>query len=144
MGSNLGDGPRNLDAAIAMLQTEVGEVLFTSAYLESEPWGFESDHPFTNAVTVVRTELSPLEVLDATQGIERKMGRRHKRQHRDEVYTDRIIDLDILFYDDLHLDTERLTLPHPLIEERDFVRLPLAECREAMARQQRKPTVTEA
>ena len=131
LGSNLGDGPHNLDAAVSLLQQQVGEVLYTSAYVESEPWGFSSEHGFTNAVTVVRTELEPMALLDVTQQIERQMGRTHK--HRPgEAYTDRIIDLDILLYDDLQLQTERLTIPHPLIEERDFVRLPLQECREAV------------
>jgi len=131
LGSNLGDGPRNLDAAIGLLQIEAGEILFTSAYVESEPWGFESEHGFTNAVTVLRTELEPLALLDLTQQIERRMGRTHK--HRPgESYTDRIIDLDILLYDDLKLDTPRLTIPHPLIDKRDFVRLPLLECQQAI------------
>jgi len=60
LGSNLGDGPKNLDKAVALLQKEAGEVLYTSAYIESEPWGFESEHRFTNAVTVINTELEPL------------------------------------------------------------------------------------
>lgn len=142
LGSNLGDGPRNLDAAIAMLQAEVGEVLYTSGYVVSEPWGFDSDHAFTNAVTVVRSELSPIALLDATQLIERKMGRTHKRK-RGESYRDRIIDLDLLLYDNLVMQTERLVLPHPLIQERDFVRLPLAECQQAIEKLQQNKTTTE-
>ena len=127
LGSNLGDGPRNLDAAIAHLQQQAGPVLYTSQYIQSEPWGFSSEHSFTNAVCVISTELEPIELLDVTQQIERQMGRTHK--HRPgESYTDRIIDLDLLEYDSLQLSTPRLTLPHPLIAKRDFVRLPLAEC----------------
>ena len=131
LGSNLGNGPHNLDAAVALLQEQVGEVLFTSAYIESEPWGFASTHGFTNAVTVVRTDLEPLALLDVTQHIERQMGRTRKH-HRGEPYSDRVIDLDILLYDYLHIETERLTIPHPLIEQRDFVRLPLEECKHAI------------
>lgn len=142
LGSNLGDGPRNLDAAVEMLQAEVGEVLYTSGYVESEPWGFNSEHQFTNAVTVVRSELSPMELLDATQLIERKMGRTHKHR-QGESYRDRIIDLDLLLYDNLVMQTERLVLPHPLIQERDFVRLPLAECQQAIERLQQNKTTTE-
>lgn len=127
LGSNLGDGPKNLDKAVALLQKEAGEVLYTSAYVESEPWGFESEHRFTNAVTVISTTLEPLPLLDLTQQIERRMGRTRKRR-RGEGYSDRVIDLDLLIYDDLQLETERLILPHPLIAERDFVRLPLEEC----------------
>ena len=127
LGSNLGDGPKNLDKAVALLQKEAGEVLYTSAYIESEPWGFESEHRFTNAVTVISTTLEPLPLLDLTQQIERRMGRTRKRR-RGEGYSDRVIDLDLLIYDDLQLETERLILPHPHIAERDFVRLPLEEC----------------
>ena len=138
LGSNLGDGPKNLDKAIALLQKEAGEVLYTSAYIESEPWGFESEHRFTNAVTVISTTLEPLPLLDLTQHIERRMGRTRKRR-RGEGYSDRVIDLDLLMYDDLHLETERLVLPHPHIADRDFVRLPLEEC-QAFMRNTNLPT----
>lgn len=131
LGSNLGDGPKNLDQAIDLLNAEAGEILYTSAYIQSEPWGFESQHTFTNAVTVLRTELEPMDLLDLTQQIERRMGRTHKHGPG-EAYTDRIIDLDLLQYDDLQMQTHRLTLPHPLIDKRDFVRLPLLECQRAM------------
>ena len=127
LGSNLGDGPKNLDKAVALLQKEAGVVLYTSAYIESEPWGIESEHRFTNAVTVISTTLEPLPLLDLTQQIERRMGRTRKRR-RGEGYSDRVIDLDLLMYDDLQLETERLVLPHPHIADRDFVRLPLEEC----------------
>ena len=127
LGSNLGDGSKNLDKAVALLQKEAGDVLYTSAYIESEPWGFESEHRFTNAVTVISTTLEPLPLLDLTQQIERRMGRTRKRR-RGEGYSDRVIDLDLLIYDDLQLETERLVLPHPHIADRDFVRLPLEEC----------------
>lgn len=127
LGSNLGDGPALLDEAVAHIGQQIGEVQCVSSYMQSEPWGFESEHRFTNAVCAVRTELEPLPLLDVTQQIERQMGRAHK--HRPgESYTDRKIDLDILLYDDLNYHDERLTLPHPLIAERDFVRIPLQEC----------------
>lgn len=138
LGSNLGDGPKNLDKAVALLQKEAGHVLYTSAYIESEPWGFESEHRFTNAVTVISTTLQPMELLDLTQQIERRMGRTRKRR-RGEGYSDRVIDLDLLVYDDLKLETERLVLPHPHIAERDFVRLPLEECQAFMC-QMRQPS----
>ena len=129
LGSNLGNGSSNLDRAVELLGESAGRVLYTSKYIESEPWGFESQHRFTNAVTVIETDLDPMALLDVTQQIERQMGRTHKRRHRSESYHDRVIDLDLLLCDDLQIANERLTLPHPLIEERDFVRLPLAECR---------------
>ncbi len=127
LGSNLGDGPALLDEAIVRIRQQIGEVLCVSSYMQSEPWGFESEHRFTNAVCAVRTELDPLPLLDETQQIERQMGRKHKHQPG-ESYTDREIDLDILLYDDLNYQDERLTLPHPHIVERDFVRIPLQEC----------------
>lgn len=131
LGSNLGDGKANLDRALQLIGQTIGRVTATSSYIESEPWGFESEHTFTNAVCAVETSLNPMELLDATQHIERLMGRTHK--HRaGENYSDRIIDIDILLYGDLHIDSERLTIPHPLIEKRDFVRLPLAECIEKL------------
>ena len=127
LGSNLGDGPALLDEAIVRIGQQIGEVLCVSSYMQSEPWGFESEHRFTNAACAVSTELDPLPLLDKTQQIERQMGRKHKHQPG-ESYTDREIDLDILLYDDLNYQDERLTLPHPHIVERDFVRIPLQEC----------------
>ncbi len=127
LGSNLGDGPALLDEAIDHIRQQIGDVICVSSYMQSEPWGFESLHRFTNAVCAVRTDLDPLPLLDVTQQIERQMGRTHK--HRPgEAYTDRIIDLDILLYDDLNYQDERLTIPHPLMSERDFVMIPLQEC----------------
>jgi 2-amino-4-hydroxy-6-hydroxymethyldihydropteridine diphosphokinase len=102
----------------------VGDVLALSDMYETEPWGFESDNTFLNAVIVMTTELSPMELLDATRLIEIEMGRIEKS---DGAYHDRIIDIDILLYDDLILQTPELTLPHPLMQDRRFVMEPLLE-----------------
>ena len=126
LGSNLGDGRKNLDEAVKLLAEEAGEVLAVSAYIESEPWGFESQHVFTNGAVAIATPLSAIELLDVTQAIERHMGRKNKHKPG-ESYSDRIIDIDILYFDSLVVNSERLTLPHPLIEERDFVKRPLEE-----------------
>lgn len=126
LGSNLGDGKANLDKSLEMLAERVGEIVAVSTYMESEPWGFKSTNRFTNGAVAVKTELSPIELLDATQAIEREMGRTHKHKPG-EPYTDRIIDIDILLYDDLQIKTERLIIPHPHIENRDFVKIPLSE-----------------
>lgn len=126
LGSNLGNGERNIQKAMEMISDRVGEILAVSSFYKSEPWGFESEHLFTNNVIKLRTSLSPTKVLDITQEIEKEMGRT-KKHKPGESYTDRIIDIDILTYDDLELRTERLTLPHPFIQERDFVRNPLEE-----------------
>lgn len=126
LGSNLGDGKANLDKSLEMLAERVGEIVAVSTYMESEPWGFKSTNRFTNGAVAVKTELSPIELLDATQAIEREMGRTHKHKPG-EPYTDRIIDIDILLYDDLQIKTDRLIIPHPHIENRDFVKIPLSE-----------------
>lgn len=126
LGSNLGDGPAQLREALRRLGT-LGQIVAVSDFVESKPWGFESTHRFTNAVAALSTQLSPIELLDATQQIERDMGR-HSKHAPGQPYADRTIDIDLLTYDDLHIESDRLTLPHPHIEARDFVRLPLAQC----------------
>jgi len=131
LGSNLGNGKDNLDQAIALIREQIGEIKAVSAYIESEPWGFESEHRFTNAVCAVETELDPMALLDQTQSIERQMGRTQKHKPG-ESYTDRIIDIDILTYDAIIIYNERLTIPHPMINERDFVRIPLDECKKLL------------
>ncbi len=125
LGSNLGDRAENLHRAIALIGERIGAVQRVSSFIETEPWGFESEHPFLNAAVMVRTALSPIECLDVTQQIERELGRKSKS--KDGIYTDRPIDIDLLSYDDLTLSTPRLTLPHPHMQERDFVMIPLRE-----------------
>ena len=125
LGSNLGDKKQNLSTAIKLMEEQIGVLLRQSAFLETEPWGFLSDNSFVNAAICMETKLEPLEVLAETQKIEREMGRTHKSVNRE--YHDRIIDIDILLYDDLHINTPQLTIPHPLMEERDFVMIPLKE-----------------
>jgi len=125
LGSNLGNKRENLNKAIKLMEEQIGVLLRQSAFLETEPWGFQSDNSFVNAAICMETELEPLEVLSKTQKIEREMGRTHKSVNRE--YHDRIIDIDILLYDDLHINTPELTIPHPLMNERDFVMIPLRE-----------------
>ena len=125
LGSNLGNREENLRGALFEIATSVGVVEAVSSFIVTEPWGFESTHTFVNAVCRVQTRLSPMEVLDATQAIERNLGRTQKSV--DGVYSDRLIDIDILLYDDWKVDTPRLVIPHPLMAQRDFVKIPLAE-----------------
>ena len=125
MGSNLGDGRLNLERAIRLISDRVGTILCQSSFIETEPWGFESDHKFTNAVILCETTKTPREVLLLTQQIEREMGRRKKSVSGG--YADRIVDIDILLYDDLSVDEPDLTIPHPLMHQRDFVMIPLNE-----------------
>ena len=125
LGTNLGDKEQNLLSAITEIERRIGPVRAQSAFLSTEPWGFESTNTFLNAAVCVETELSPTALLRATQQIERDMGRTQKSV--DGQYHDRIIDIDILLYDDLHIHTKKLTIPHPHMYERDFMLIPLRE-----------------
>lgn len=125
IGANLGDREDNIASAIKKIGELIGSVVRQSALYETEPWGFESDHQFINAAVAVDTTLTPHEVLAATQGIERTLGRTVKSA--DGVYHDRPIDIDILMYDDITVDDDDLKIPHPHLYERDFVMRPLNE-----------------
>ena len=130
LGTNLGDKEENLRTAVRLLEERIGKVASLSAFYATEPWGFTSDNAFLNAAAELHTPLPPLEVLELTQEIERTMGRRHKSV--DGVYADRVIDIDLLlcFAEDgtpVRVDTEKLTLPHPLMRQREFVMKPLQE-----------------
>ena len=111
--------------AILHIEKRIGHVDAQSAFYETEPWGFHSENKFLNSAVKVTTSLSPLQILEKTQQIEREMGRMHKSVGGQ--YSDRLIDIDILMYDDLVVQTDVLTLPHPLMHERLFVMEPLAE-----------------
>lgn len=127
LGSNLGDKCLHLRTAINEIEKRIGHVECQSAFVETEPWGFESDNTFVNAVVRVDTALSPLDLLKETQAIEREMGRTHKTV--DGKYSDRIIDIDILLYGDAEINLPELVVPHPRMHERDFVMKPLEEVR---------------
>lgn len=128
LGSNKGNRKFYLQFSIRLMEWEVGRVVQASSVIETPSWGFESA-PFLNQVVVVETAMSPLELLDALQAIERKLGRTQKSTVVDgkPVYHDRTIDLDILDYDRMPYHDDRLTLPHPHIAEREFVLAPLRE-----------------
>ena len=125
LGSNLGDRRWNIAEAVHFISERVGMVLRQSSLIETEPWGFESQNKFLNAVVLCETTKSPHEVLQLTQQIERDMGRKCKSQR--STYTDRPIDIDILLYDDITVDEPDLQIPHPLMYQRDFVMIPLKE-----------------
>lgn len=125
LGSNLGNRQALLVRAIAMINERIGAVVRQSSFIETEPWGFSSPHPFLNAAIRVETALCPRCVLERTQLIERELGR--TRKSHDGSYADRPIDIDILLYDDLTVNEPDLQIPHPLMRERDFVMVPLRE-----------------
>lgn len=111
--------------AIEFINQRVGVVERQSSLYETKPWGFESPNDFINAAVCVSTELTPHQLLDELQKIEMEMGRTLKSF--DGVYCDRIIDIDILTYNDIKVDDPDLKIPHPLMHERDFVMTPLKE-----------------
>lgn len=125
LGTNLGNKEANLRTAIYKLQERIGKQVSLSSFYETAPWGFESDHSFLNAAIGLDTSLSPIEILHITQEIEKELGRTQKSVNGS--YSDRLIDIDILLYDSLVLHTPELTIPHPLMTERDFVMQPLVE-----------------
>ena len=132
LGSNLGDKEENLRQAIEKINEKVGAVVRQSSFMTTQPWGFESNNTFVNGAVCCETSLTPHQLLRVTQKIEREMGRTRKSivmvDGQPQVdYHDRIIDIDILLYDDITVDTPTLKIPHPLMHERDFVMIPLSE-----------------
>lgn len=132
LGSNLGDKEENLRQAIEKINEKVGAVVRQSSFMTTQPWGFESNNMFVNGAVCCETSLTPHQLLRVTQKLEREMGRTKKSivlvDGQPQVdYHDRIIDIDILLYDNITVDTPTLKIPHPLMHERDFVMVPLRE-----------------
>ncbi|MBU3837484.1 MAG: 2-amino-4-hydroxy-6-hydroxymethyldihydropteridine diphosphokinase [Candidatus Phocaeicola faecigallinarum] len=125
LGTNLGDKRNNLLTAVTNIEEKIGKVTSLSSFYETEPWGFESENSFLNAALCVETSLDPATILHIIKEIEIEMGRTQKSVNK--IYSDRPIDIDILLYDDLTMETDELTIPHPLMTERDFVMKPLME-----------------
>lgn len=151
LGSNLGDREQQLKQAIRFIDERIGEVVRQSSFIETEPWGFQSDHRFLNAAICCLTDKTPREVLQLTQQIERDLGKTKAHATRrapqssalspqpssitphpsslspQPSYYDRPIDIDILLYDDWKVSEPDLKIPHPLMHQRDFVMIPLKE-----------------
>lgn len=125
LGTNLGNKEENLRTAMTLIEEQVGTITSQSALYASAPWGFDSENTFLNNAIAVETSLTPEELLSTTQRIEHTLGRTHKSV--DGQYSDRLIDIDILLYDDVVMHTPSLTLPHPLMHRRLFVLEPLSE-----------------
>ena len=140
LGSNLGNREETISNAIQLIEGQIGTVRRQSALYYSEPWGFQSENSFVNAVVCVETELSPRRLLKATQKIERTLGKTAKHSTQrikaetsdlnpqpSDIYHDRPIDIDILLYDNLTVSEPDLAIPHPHMNERPLVMEPLAE-----------------
>ena len=126
LGTNLGNREVNMERAIKCIEKQIGTIFSQSAFYSSKPFGFESDNLFLNGVVGVCTELSPSDLLGKTQSIEMEMGRTTKSDKNG--YSDRIIDIDILLYNHEVIDNAPiLVVPHPQMQQRDFVLKPLAE-----------------
>ncbi|MBR5467422.1 MAG: 2-amino-4-hydroxy-6-hydroxymethyldihydropteridine diphosphokinase [Bacteroidaceae bacterium] len=132
LGSNLGNREENIRRALALIDERLGSVYRVSSFVETKPIGFSSPNHFINAACLVHTMMSPQACLRETQKIERELGRTQKSTLVDGelCHYDRIIDIDLLTYDDLHVTTPELTLPHPRMCERPFVMVPLEEIRQ--------------
>ena len=124
LGSNLGDKMSNINKAIHLISSEVGKIEVVSSPFFSKPQGFISENDFVNNVIRISTDLPPLELLQSLKSIETRLGRSEKSK---ENYSDRTIDIDIIFYDQVVLNSEDLVLPHPRWSEREFVYIPLNE-----------------
>ena len=125
LGTNIGNKKENLTRAIEALSLALGPCTAQSSFIETAPWGFESDNSFLNCVVAFETMLQPVELLDTTERIERELGRTAKSTGG--AYHDRVIDIDILLYGNVVIDTPHLTIPHPLMHKRDFVLEPLEQ-----------------
>ncbi|MCX6189968.1 MAG: 2-amino-4-hydroxy-6-hydroxymethyldihydropteridine diphosphokinase [Bacteroidetes bacterium] len=123
LGSNLGVKKNNLQTAIKELNTMVDKVVTQSKIYATDAWGNTEQEPFLNLCLIIETEKTPEEVLRRTLMIEKKMGRIRTAKQ----YEPRLIDIDILFYDNLISDSHQLTIPHEHIADRRFTLTPLAE-----------------
>ena len=141
LGSNLGDRVGYLQQATSLLNaSEKINVVATSSFYESEPWLMNSENWFVNAVIQISTNFTPEELLSECQRIENQLGR---KRIVTGVYTDRTLDIDILFYDDLIINTERLTIPHRNFCKRAFVLVPMLEIAQDFIHPVYKKTVME-
>ncbi len=125
LGSNIGSRHRLIQTAVRLIGERVGKCEALSSLHETRPVGFSSDNMFLNAVVVIETTLLPTEVLNKTQQIEAELGRTHKSVVG--TYSDRPMDIDILFMGDTVINTPDLQIPHPRLHERRFVLAPLVE-----------------
>lgn len=125
LGTNLGDRGMNLSSAYEKIESRIGKVLKKSGYYKTPPWGFESDQDFINTVILVETDFELTPLLDALKQIENESGRIQRKEG--EGYKDRVIDLDILDFNQCVFSSEKITVPHDKMHLRNFVIFPLAE-----------------
>lgn len=122
LGSNLGDRQINIQHAISAIEETCGKVKAISRLYESPPWGYESQNKYLNNCIALATDESPLDLLKKLKEIEQQLGRQFT-----VTYTDRPIDIDILFYGTSIIELKNLNIPHPQLSKRAFVLMPIAE-----------------
>ena len=138
LGSNLGDRQAYLQQAIKHIDREIAPVITRSSVYETQSWGKTDEPDYLNQVIQLKTDIPAKEILHKILNIEKMMGRK-----REIKWGSRIIDIDILFYNDLVLDTPGLVIPHPFLQERRFTLIPLAEIAPAYVHPKLHKTVTE-
>ncbi len=125
LGGNLGNIKSNFENALILISKNIGSISKSSNIYQSHAWGFESKNLFLNQVILVETRISPQELLVQTQKIENKIGRKEKTENL--KYSSRLIDIDILFYNNEIIESDQLTIPHPRLHLRNFTLFPLRE-----------------
>lgn len=123
LGTNLGNRKENLRTALMNITENCGTIILRSNIYETDPWGFETEHFFLNQVVQIETSFNPNELLDKLLIIESQMG----RERLTKGYSSRKIDLDILYFNSEIIQSEKLTIPHPRMHERNFTMTPMAE-----------------
>lgn len=124
LGTNIGQKQKNLFQSIEYIKSKKISICSTSNIYETEPWGYQTQEKFYNMCIEIQSTKSPFELLFFFKDVEKRMGR---EQRLSTLYEDRIIDIDILFFDNLVLETQQLTIPHNLLHKRNFVLAPLCE-----------------
>lgn len=122
LGSNIGDSQGHLINALQLLADSVGEIVAKSGVYQTQPWGNTDQASFLNLLIILETSLSPEKLMEALLSIENQMGRQ-----RITKWEPRIIDLDIIYFNDWIINSEHLSIPHPLMQERKFVLAPLVQ-----------------
>ena len=122
LGSNIGERKSYIAKSMEQIEENIGKIIIESSIFETIPWGYENQNNFLNSVIKIKTPFDSFEVLQKSQDIENNLGR-----ERVDKWGERTIDIDILFYNNEIINTTKLNIPHPLIQQRKFVLVPLSE-----------------
>jgi len=122
LGSNIGERKSYIAKSMEQIEENIGKIIIESSIFETIPWGNENQNNFLNSVIKINTTLDAFRILKKSQEIENNLGR-----ERVEKWGERTIDIDILFYNNEIINTTKLNIPHPLIQKRKFVLVPLSE-----------------